>query len=791
MQYGYFDESNREYVITNPNTPAPWTNYLGSPEYGAIITVNAGGYSFVKSGAMGRILRYTFNQFDEPGRYIYLRDDQSGDFWSASWKPVKKPLELYKTKCRFGMGYAAFDSEYQGIRSLAQYYVPLDATYEVWSVTVTNTSDRDRELSTFGYCEFSNENNYEQDLVNLQYTQFISRTEMKDNCILQYINENCPQKDTRFFALAGSEVASGTGRREAFLGRKRFDAPQALQQGQCDGSQCYNGNPCGALQTKFTLRAGEETTFVFLLGEKTEAEAQDIIARYENAPKETVSKELNDLKTYWYHKLENLNINTPSAELNTMVNTWNAFQCFITVVWSRAASLYYCGQRNGFGYRDTVQDIQGIIHLDPAMAKDRLRFMLSAQVHHGGGLPLVRYTHNPGHEDTPDDESYVKDTGHPHYRADDALWLFPTIYKYIAETGDTAFLNEVIPFADQDEGTVFDHLKRAISFNMNHLGSHGMPAGLHADWNDCLQLGEKGESVFVAFQLYYAMQILHTLTAALDSTYAGYLEEESAKLKGIIESVCKEEDRYIRGISENGKVIGSQSHNEASMWLNPQSWAVISGCADTAFKETVMQTAHDELNTQYGIRLMAPPYRHEGYKDTRMVLFNPGSKENGGIFCQPQGWAILAEALLGHGDRAYQYFAESSPASFNDNADVRCLEPYVHSQFIESVESYYFGRAQVHWLTGTASTVMVGCVEGILGLRPTPEGVVISPSIPAEWDGFTMVKVFRGKTLHITVQNPNHKQSGVRSMSLNGVPLQPGIIKASDLSDENEIIITL
>ena len=791
MQYGHFDEINREYVITNPNTPAPWTNYLGSPEYGAIITVNAGGYSFVKSGAMGRILRYTFNQFDEPGRYIYLRDDQNGDFWSASWKPVKKPLDVYKTECRFGMGYATFESEYAGISSIAQYYVPLNATYEVWSVTIKNESGRDRALSAFGYCELSNENNYEQDLVNLQYTQFISRTERKGNCILQYINEYCPQIDTRFFALAGSDVDSSTGSKDAFLGRHRFDAPMAVADGHCDDSQCYNGNPCGALQTRFNLRAGEERTIVFLLGEKKEAEANAIMSRYETAPRETVSKELDDLKSYWLRKLDNLKINTPSAELNAMVNTWNAFQCFITVVWSRAASLYYCGQRNGFGYRDTVQDIQGIIHLDPPLAKDRIRFMLSGQVHHGAGLPLVRYTHNPGYEDTPEDESYVKYTGHPHYRADDALWLFPTVYKYIAETGDTAFLNEVIPFADKDEGTVLEHLKRAISFNMNHLGGHGMPAGLHADWNDCLHLGEKGESVFVAFQLYYAMKLLRELIADADTIYAEYLESESTKLKAIIDSVCKEDDRYIRGISENGKVIGSAKHKEASMWINPQSWAVISGCAEEPFANTVMQTAYEQLNTIYGIRLLAPAYRYEGYDDTRMILFNPGTKENGGIFCQPQGWAILAESLLGHGDRAFEYFSESSPASFNTNADVRLIEPYAHAQFIESIESPYFGRAHVHWLTGTASTVMVGCVEGILGLRPTPDGIVISPSIPAAWDGFTMDKIFRRKTLHITVNNPDHHESGVKTITLNGVSKEPGLLKATDLQDENEIVITL
>ena len=790
MQYGYFDGNAREYVITDPNTPAPWTNYLGSPAYGAIITVNAGGYSFVKSGAMGRILRYTFNQFDEPGRYIYLRDSQIGDFWSASWKPVAKPLDQYQTVCRFGIGYAAFDSIYAGIRTLARYYIPLDAAHEVWCVTVTNQSEHERKLSAFGYCEFSNESNYEQDLVNLQYTQFISRTERIDNFILQHINEYCPQADHRFFGLAGSEVIRCTGRREAFLGKQRFSSPQAVVDGRCDNSQCYNGNPCGALQTELTLQAGETKTFAFILGNKGKAEAREIISRYDNATLETVNAELDALKTYWHGKLAHLTVQTPSAAFNAMVNDWNAFQCFITVIWSRAASLYYCGQRNGYGYRDIVQDIQGITHLDPAMAKDRIRFMLSAQVHHGAGLPLVKYTHTPGQEDTPEQDSYVKATGHPHYRADDALWLFPTIWKYLAETGDTGFLREVIPYADKDEDTVLDHLKRAISFSMNHLGAHGMPVGLHADWNDCLRLGERGESVFVAFQLYYAMRLLIQI-APDDSQYVAYLEAESEKLRQSIDTHCLEEDRYIRGFTENGDVIGSGTHNEASMWLNPQSWAVISGCAQSGLADTIMQTAYEKLNTKYGLRVMAPPYRREAFDGARMLLFNPGTKENGGIFCQVQGWAILAEALLGHGSRAFQYFAESSPASFSENADVRVLEPYAHSQFMESVESPYFGRAHVHWLTGTATTVMVGCVEGILGLRPTLDGLVISPSIPPEWDGFTMDKVFRGKTLHITVRNPDHHESGVRSITLNGQPHAESVIGYRELKDSNAIIITL
>ncbi|MBQ8073680.1 MAG: N,N'-diacetylchitobiose phosphorylase [Clostridia bacterium] len=795
MQYGFFDEQAREYVITNPDTPAPWANYLGSPAYGAIITVNAGGYSFVRSGAAGRILRYTFNQFDEPGRYLYLRDEETGDFWSASWKPVKKPLEAYHTECRHGTAYTEFISEYDGIRSRALYYVPLGATHEVWSLEVENLSGRPRRLSVFAYAEFTTESFYTQDLVNMQYTQFITRTEFKGDFILQRINEFCDRAPDgsnhreRFLGVAGGEVASYTGRREQFLGRNRFDAPKAVADGACDNSLNYNGNPCGALQVKLELSAEGKKQVAFLLGQKTEFEARELLDRYQNTA-ETVAAEKAALIAYWHGELENLKVRTPDDRFNAMVNTWNAFQCFITFVWSRAASLIYCGERNGYGYRDTVQDIQGIMHLDPELARKQLTFMLSAQVHHGAGLPLVKYSHNPGHEDTPEQESYVKETGHPHYRADDALWLFPTVYKYIAETGNLAYLDEEVPFADYDTGTVREHLKRAIDFSMHHLGTHGMPAGLHADWNDCLRLGATGESTFVAFQLYYALNIMQAFCAG-EPEYVAYLKAEAEKLLKIINDTCFEGDRFIRGYTEAGQIIGSKKDREAAMWLNPQSWAVISGGATRAQAETIMETAHAKLNTPYGLEIMNPAYRFEAFDGAAMILFNPGTKENGGIFCQIQGWAILAEALLGHGNRAFEYFAESCPASFNGDADRRVIEPYVHGQFIEGHDSPFAGRSHVHWLTGTASTVMVGCVEGILGLRPTPEGILIKPAIPAEWDGFTMDKTFRGKKIHVTVDNGAHREGDPVKYILNGRERPVEVIPAGDLLAENELTIIM
>lgn len=797
MKYGYFDLANKEYIIDKPNTPAPWANYLGSPEYGAIISNNAGGYSFVKSGANGRISRYRFNsEMALPGRYIYVRDNDSKDYWSGSWQPVGKPLDKYKSECRHGTAYTIISSEYAEIKTETTYYVPAGKTYEVWSFKITNNSTKARNLSLFGFVEFTNENNYEQDQVNLQYTQFITRTTFEGNKVLEHINEHSGRDATgtnyreRFFGLVGADVNASNGNLNSFIGPYRtYSNPIAVENGKCDGTMNYNANCCGALQSDITLQPGETRNLIYVLGQRCNRDANVILDSYKTAG--IVDKEVNELKNYWHTKLNNFQVKTPDESFNNMINVWNAYQCFITFIWSRAASFIYCGLRNGYGYRDTVQDIQGIIHIDPEMALEKIRFMLSAQVDNGGGLPLVKFDHNAGHEDTPDQASYVTATGHPSYRADDALWLFPTILKYIGESGNKAFLDEVIVYANGGEDTVYDHLKRAIQFSMDRLGENDMPAGLHADWNDCLRMGKKGESTFVAFQLFYAMTILKNMAVEKnDTAYVEHLNKIQANLGASLDK-CWDEDRYIRGIREDGITVGAKKDPEASMWLNPQTWSVISGFASKEKAEVSMESVHSILNTKYGVKLLDPPYINHYFDGALMHIFNPDTKENGGIFSQSQGWAILAEALLGHGDRAFEYFTESSPATMNDDADIRVLEPYVHGQFVESKQSPFEGRAHVHWLTGTASTVMVGCVEGICGMRPNADGLEISPAFPSAWDGMSIEKSFRGKQLSINIQNPNHTGSGVKEITLNGEKLDGILVPANKLKDINTIVVIL
>ncbi len=797
MKYGYFDLENKEYVITRPDTPAPWANYLGDPEYGAIISNNAAGYSFIKSGANGRITRFRFNtMMDLPGRYIYIRDNDTNDYWSASWQPVGKPLDKYESECRHGTAYTVISSKYEGISAETTYYVPLGKKYEVWNCKITNNSDRTRNLSTFGFVEFTNESNYEQDQINLQYSLFISKTEFIKNKIVQHISypishgKSEDGKFERFLGMTGADITAYEGDLSTFIGSYRtYSNPIAVESGKCSNQLNYNSNSCGALQSDITLGAGESITLTFFLGGNNAEEADAVMKDYDGTDK--VAEDIAELKKFWHEKLNNFKVDTPDDEFNNMINVWNAYQCFITFIWSRAASFIYCGLRNGYGYRDTVQDIQGIIHLDPELACDKIRFMLSAQVDNGGGLPLVKFHHNAGHEDTPDDESYVRETGHPSYRADDALWLFPTVYKYIGESGNKAFIDEVIPFANNGEGTVYEHLKRAIMFSMERLGPNNLPAGLHADWNDCLRLGAKGETTFVAFQLYYAMTIMKEYaTMKNDTEYLSYLDKIQSDLGKALDK-CWEDDRFIRGIREDGIVVGSKKDVEANIWLEPQCWSVISGFALNDNGVKAMDTVDRELNTKYGARVMAPSYMHHQFDGALMQCFNGSTKEHGGIFSQPQGWVILAESLLGRGNSAYNYFRSSSPAAMNDKAEIRVIEPYAHGQFTESVESLFEGRSHVHWLTGTASTVMVGCVEGILGMRPDADGLKISPSIPSKWDRLTIEKIFRGKKLNIEIKNPDGKESGVKELILNGEKLDGCYIPADKLSAENTITVTL
>ncbi|MBN2535922.1 MAG: N,N'-diacetylchitobiose phosphorylase [Spirochaetales bacterium] len=809
MKYGYFDTRNREYVIEKPDTPGAWSNFIGTENYGVIITNNAAGYSFRKTVELERILRFRFNTFAPcmPGRYIYIKDQGNSDYWSASWQPVGKDLMVYKSVCRHGTGYTVISSEYGNLFSETLYYVPLHMLYEVWSFKIKNTGTHTRKISIFSYAEFSNDNNEVQDSLNLQYTQYISRTYFNNNYIVQAINENGSEKGAsasaqgsgnetgpgifRFFTVSGAPVSGWDASREEFIGYYHsYSNPRALERGKCSNSLNYTGNSCASLQIDMQLSPCEQRTVNFILGTGDGEFAASVCKKY--CDTSIVLKEIKEIKDYWHSRLNKFQVNTPDAGLNAMVNTWHQYQSYINFFWSRTASLLYRSLRNGYGYRDTMSDIQGIMHLDHKLAGERLRLMLSAQTSGGGGLPLVRFDHNPGSEPVPGTVEYTKRYGYGKFRCDDTLWLFQVLPQYIKESGRIDFLDEVIPYSDKGQDTVYEHLRKAIDFSLGHLGVHNLPLGLESDWNDCLRLGEKGESVFASFQLYLALSVFKELAEK-----TGKKEDRDwaeGKRKQIFESIrnnCLEENQFVRAFAGNRRIIGSEKNREAAYWLNPQSWSIISGFATKEQAIRVMDTVYNHLNTDYGAMLVFPAIQHTGLPVERMVLYLPGVKENGSIFTQSQSYLVLAETMAGQGNRAWEYYNKSNPAAHNDNAEKRIVEPYVYCQFTEGKESPHYGRSHGHWLTGSSTTMMVSVVEGIFGLQPDYEGIAIDPCIPDSWKEFYMSRVFRDKRLDITVKNPGGVEKGVKQVIVNGDIMNDNFIPLRKLQDVNEIEVIM
>lgn len=797
MQYGYFDDDKKEYVITRPDTPQSWSNYLGSTEYGAIITNNAGGYGFYKSGAKGRFLRLRFNSvpMDQPGRYFYLKDRQSGDYWSASWQPVGKPLEQYSSICRHGTAYTTIESSYSGIKSETTYFVPIGECFEYWRLKVTNESDKPRELSVFSFCEFTNQWNTFQDTVNLQYSLFIIQgTRIEDNLLRISIQDNL-NKETESYVeddsamntwigMVGSPVTGYDTSREAFLGTYRgYHNPGVVENGQCTNSNAYGDNGCGSLQTEMTLQLGESREVMILLGiGDARTIGKRTLAKFGSL--EQADIELEKLKQNWHSQIGSMTANTPDEEFNHTINMWGLYNCLITFAWSRAASLVYNGERDGLGYRDSVQDVLGVLTAIPEQARERLELMLSGQVNCGGAIPIIQpFDHKPGQEKTPDPEEF---------RSDDCLWFFNAVPAYVNETGDKDFYNKVLLYADFGEDTVFGHMRRALEFNLERTGKHGLPCGLLADWNDCLRLGYNGESLFVAFQVYLGLKILAEIAEQTwrleDKQWA---EAELQKLDQSIKSIAWDGKWFIWAIAEDGTVYGTKDYSEGQVYLNTQVWSVISGAATPEQAKLSMQTVKKQLATPFGLMLSAPPFVKTSVDVMRAVVFNSGIKENAGIFNHTQGWGIMAECLLGNGNQAWEYLRAAMPAAYNEKAEIRQMEPYVQGQATYSSFSPRAGNARTSWLTGAAAWFYYSSTQYVLGVQPQVNGLRIDPCIPSKWDGFTVKRMFRGKEINISVHNPKHLCRGVKQLSLNGVQIKGNLIPIDQMEQQNQVEIWL
>lgn len=774
MQYGHFDDAKREYVIDRVDIPVSWTNYLGVENMCGVVNHTAGGYLFYKSPEYHRITRFRANAvpMDRPGHYVYLRDAESKDYWSVSWQPVGKPLDQAKYTCRHGMSYSVYECDYNKIKASQTLMIPMGDPVELWDVKIKNEDDKARTLDVFGYCELSF-HHIMIDNQNYQMSLYCSGSSYEDGVI----EHDLFYEEFGYQYFAGNFEPDGFDTvRDTFLGKYHTeDNPAAVEQGECFGSTELGNNHCAALKKQIVLQPGEEIRLVFMLGEGKREVGQKIREKYSDLAK--VDGAFEQLREFWNRKFEKLSVNTPNAGMNTMLNTWTLYQSEINVMFSRFASFIEVGGRTGLGYRDTAQDAMCVPHSNPAKCRQRIEELLRGLVSEGYGLHLfspewfvpdesVKPFKSPTVIPEPDPDSMVH--GLKDACSDDALWLVTSIVEYIRETGDLSFADEVFTYADGGEGTVYEHMKKILDFSGRMVGATGVCKGLRADWNDCLNLGG-GESAMVSFLHVWALSHFVELAKKLGrqedvDTYTEMLNH--------VKKVCEEQlwdgEWYIRGITKNGRKIGTSEDKEGKVHLESNSWAVLSGAADPERGKKAMDSVDKYLYTPYGILLNAPSFTVPDDDIGFVTRVYPGLKENGSIFSHPNPWAWAAECVLGRGDRAMKFYDALCPYWQNDKIEIRQAEPYTYCQFISGRDHSKFGCAHHPFMTGSAGWAYYSATRYMLGIRPDFDALVIDPCVPADWKHFEVNRVWRGAKYEIEVENPNCVMKGVKELYLDG-----------------------
>lgn len=774
MKYGYFDNEKREYVIDRVDLPVSWTNYLGVEDMCAVVNHTAGGYVFYKTPEYHRITRFRGNSvpMDRPGHYVYIRDNGSGDYWSISWQPVGKSLEEAEYICRHGLSYSIYECNYSKIRAKQTLSVPLGDKVELWDVVVKNEDTKPRDLSLFTYCEFSF-HHIAIDNQNFQMSLYCSGSSYEDGVIEHdlFYEEFGYQYFTSNMEPDGFDCL-----RDQFIGSYRTeDNPIAVESGRCGGSYELGGNHCGSLQKNIRLEPGEEVRILFMLGEGNREEGKKARQRYGNG--EAADRVYEELRAFWDKKLQKLQIQTPNEGMNTLINIWTLYQSEINVMFSRFASFIEVGGRVGLGYRDTAQDAMTIPHSNPKKCRQRIVELLRGLVSEGYGLhlfqpewfdpePEAKPFQSPTVVPGPDKENIIH--GLKDACSDDALWLVSSIVEYIKETGEKEFVDEMVTYADGGEGTVYEHMMRILDFSAEQVGETGICKGLRADWNDCLNLGG-GESAMVSFLHYWALENFIEL-----AEYLGR-EKDAEKYREIarrVKKVCNEQlwdgKWFIRGITKNGKKIGTKEDLEGKVHLESNAWAVLSGAAEKEKGRLAMDSVEEYLYTPWGIMLNAPSYTVPNDDIGFVTRVYPGVKENGAVFSHPNPWAWAAECKLGRGDRAMKFYNALCPYWQNDKIETREAEPYSYCQFIMGKDHSAHGRARHPFMTGSGGWAYYSATRYILGMRPGFETLEIDPCVPADWSGFSMVRQWRGITYEIEVSNPDGVMKGVKELYLDG-----------------------
>jgi cellobiose phosphorylase len=798
-RFGHFDDAAREYVVSRPDTPLPWINYLGSEDYFGIISNTAGGYSFYRDARLRRVTRYRYNNapFDVGGRYLYLRDRASGELWSPSWQPVRSDLVDYR--CRHGLGYTVIGGHRAGIDAETLYFVPLGQTLEIWRTRITNQRTEPAELSLFSAVEFCLWDAWD-DATNFQRNYSIGEVEVDGGTIYHKTEYRERRNHFAYFACS-AEVAGFDTQRDAFLGPYRgWERPLAVESGRSGDSIAHGWAPCGSHHVELRLGPGETREVVFLLGyAENPAEAKfdppgsqtidkrhvrPIIDRYRRA--DEVDAAHQRLRDHWDGILGTLHVTTPSEHVDRMVNVWNAYQCMVTFNLSRSASLFESGIGRGMGFRDSNQDLLGFVHLVPERARERILDIAATQLPTGGAYHQYQPLTKTGND--------AIGSGFN----DDPLWLVLAVAAYVKETVDLDILGEQVPYDNQpgSESPLYGHLWRSLHHTLDRLGPHGLPLIGRADWNDCLNLncfsetpgepfqttenkqGGVAESVFIAGLFALAADELAAL-AERDGhhDHAAFCRDARRTMDAAVRAHGWDGAWFRRAYDYFGNPVGSTENEEGKIFIEPQGMCVLAGIGlDDGKAELALASVAAHLATPHGVVLQQPAYTRYHVELGEISTYPPGYKENAGVFCHTNPWITIAETLVGNGDRAFDYYLRINPSAREEISDQHRCEPYVYAQMIAGKDAPTHGEAKNSWLTGTAAWNLVAITQWILGIRPDHDGLRIDPCLPSDWDGFTATRHFRGASYHITVSKRHGLRGRVSHLIVNGQRVDGNLI---------------
>ena len=810
MKYGYFDDENREYVITNPKTPYPWINYLGNEDFFSLTSNSGGGYTFYKDAKFRRLTRYRYNNIpvDNGGKYFYVKDGDTT--WSPGWKPVKTELDHYE--CRHGMSYTKFKASKNKLEVEVLQFIPLGFWGEIKKVSLKNASSDTKKIKLFSFIEWCLWN-AEDDMTNFQRNFSTGEVEVKDS-VIYHKTEFKERRNHYAFYSVNSPIDGYDTDRETFIGLYNgLDSPDVVGEGQSRNSVAHGWSPIASHYLEMELKPGEEKELIFMLGyvevekdNKWESKsvinkqpAQDMISAYDTSEK--VKKALEELRTYWDNLLGKISIESEDPRLDRMVNIWNQYQCMVTFNMSRSASFFESGIGRGMGFRDSNQDLIGFVHQIPERARERIYDIASTQFEDGSCYHQYQPLTKKGNAAVGGNFN------------DDPLWLILSTTAYIKETGDFSLLDEMVPF-DNDASRAkshFEHLKASFYHVVHNLGPHKLPLIGRADWNDCLNLNCFSEDPNESFQTTENQKGGTAESLMIAGLFVVYgkeyvklckqigkekeAEEAQLHVDAMVEAVKEhgwDGEWYLRAYDHFGKKIGSSENEEGKIFIESQGWCTMAEIGkEDGMVEKSLNSVKEHLDCDYGIVLNYPAFTKYYIEYGEISTYPAGYKENGGIFCHNNPWIMIGETMLGRGDQAYDYYTKIAPSFLEDLSELHKVEPYVYCQMIAGKEAHKPGEAKNSWLSGTASWNFYAITQHILGISPEYDGLAINPCIPSKWDGFKMKRVFRDVTYNIEVKNPEHISKGIKKILVNGTAINSNIVPILEKGKEHSVEVIM